>query len=313
MNRLTTLLTLLLVIQLLLAAALFWPRDNPGESDARSPLLALDPDTVDRVVISSTDDSLLLRRENGRWVMPDYHNLPAQESRVDRALDALPSLSRGWAVAGTESAAERFEVSPGIFQRKIEYFSGEQADGAIYIGTSPGFRKVHVSPADDGRVYAVEFNAFELPVTGGEWLDKSLLQLEQVRAVNGLDYAIRRRDDSWIGDNGKIPATGEVDSLINGLSGLRVTGVADIATAGMLADVPAPPTLSVESGDGSYEFRLYEIEENYYIKRSDIPVFFSLGAFDHDRLNDVTAQTLYPAEEDTDDSSEASPNASETD
>ena len=41
------------------------------------------------------------------------------------------------------------------------------------------------------------------------------------------------------------------------------------------------------SGDSSYEFRLFEIEDAYYIKRSDIDIYFSLSALDYDRLNDV--------------------------
>ena len=59
----------------------------------------------------------------------------------------------------------------------------------------------------------------------------------------------------------------------------------------------APPTLIVDAGATTYEFRLYEIEGAYYIQRGDIPVFFNLGALDYDRLNDVNAGTLYPADE----------------
>jgi hypothetical protein len=50
----------------------------------------------------------------------------------------------------------------------------------------------------------------------------------------------------------------------------------------------------VEAGDaGRYEYRLFEIEDSYYVQRSDIPVYFSLNAFDYDRLNDASAESLY--------------------
>lgn len=293
MNRLTTLLVMALAAQLLITAALFWPRQNPGETSARAALLSLPGESVDRIVIESGDESLLLARQGDRWLMPEYHGLPVQQARVDRVLVDLPALPRGWPVANSQSALERFEVAPEKFQRKIGFFSGEDDRGELYIGTSPGFRKVHVSPAGDERVFAVEFNTFELPLTAGEWLDKTLLQLGGVEAVQGVDYSLVREGDAWTGADGREAAADEVDKLINGLESLRVTGAADIATASLLQDAAAPPTLIVESGGATYEFRLYEIEGAYYIQRGDIPVFFSLGAVDYDRLNDVSAETLY--------------------
>ena len=83
--------------------------------------------------------------------------------------------------------------------------------------------------------------------------------------------------------------------LVSGLGGLRVTGAADIATAAVLDELDAPPTLVAQSGEQRHEYRLYEIEDAYYVRRSDIPVYFSLGAFDYDRLNDVSAESLYAA------------------
>lgn len=297
MNRISHLLTLALAAQLLLVAALFWPRENPGESDAHTALIALEPAEIDRIVVSSGDDSLLLRRDGARWTMPDYHQLPVQQSRLDRVLLDLPAMLRGWPVASSATATERFEVAPGNFQRRLEYYSGEDSRGALFIGTSPGFRKVHVSPADDESVYAVEFNTFEVPLAPGEWLDKSLLRLDGVQSITGLDYAITRTGESWSGNAGRAPNAELVDDLVNGLSSLRVTAAADIATASMLEETAAPPSLVVEADGQRYEYRLYEIRDAYYIKRSDIPVYFSLGAFDYDRLSDVSAATLYPPAE----------------
>lgn len=303
MNRLTTILTGVLALQLLLSAALFWPREQSGESDARSALLTVDAGSINRLVISDAENSLLLTDENGSWVMPDYHGLPVQDSRLNRVLEDLPGLPRGWPVAGSESAAGRFEVAEDGFQRRVQYFSGETATGEIFVGTSPGFRKVHVRPAGDDTVYAVEFNSFELPTTPNEWLDKSLLQLADASAVQGLDYSIAVDGDTWQGDG--TPAAAEVEKLVNGLSGLRVTGAADIATAAVLDELDAPPTLVVEAAGERYEYRLYEIEEAYYVRRSDIPVYFSLSAFDYDRLNDVNAESLYSSEDDIDEAEAA--------
>ena len=296
MNRLKTLLVAVLALQLLLSAALFWPREESGEQDARAPLLALNGG-IDRVVISDAENTLLLSLGENGWRMPEYHSLPVESARIERAVTQLPDLPRGWPVANSPGAAARFEVAEDAFQRRVEFFEGESPLGTLYIGTSPGFRKVHARVADSDAVYAVEYNSFDLPAQADQWLDKGLLQIESVSAVTGLDYSLQLEDDAWRGEGDTLPDPDAIDDLINGLASLRVTSAADFATAAILEEMAAPPTLTVVADDKSYEYRLFEIEDAYYIQRSDIPVFFSLSAFDYDRLNDVDAEYLYPVEE----------------
>ena len=159
--------------------------------------------------------------------------------------------------------------------------------------------------ADGDAIYAVPFNSFDVPADANGWLDKRLLQVADISAVTGLDYSLRRADGAWRGDDERIPDAAAVEDLVNGLESLRVTSAADIATASILEEMSAPPTLTVEAGGRRYAFRLYEIEDAYYIQRDDIPVFFSLSAFDYDRLNDVDAETLYPPTEEPGDADSA--------
>ena len=296
MNRLTTLLVAALALQLLLSAALFWPREDSGEQDARAPLLAL-TGRIDRVVISDAENTVLLSLGENGWRMPEYHGLPVESARIERAVTQLPDLPRGWPVANSPGAAARFEVAEDAFQRRVEYFEGGTLLGTLYIGTSPGFRRVHARVADSDTVYAVEYNSFDLPAQAEQWLDKGLLQVDSVSAVTGLDYSLQLQDDVWRGDGDALPDPDAVDDLVNGLASLRVTGAADISVAAVLEEMAAPPTLTVEAGDQRYDYRLFEIEDDYYIQRSDIPVYFGLSAFDYDRLNDVDADYLYPEED----------------
>jgi hypothetical protein len=297
MNRIITWLAAALAFQLLLSAVLLWPRENIGEEDAREALFSFAPDSVDRLVISDSEHTVLVARGDDGWRLPEYHNLSVDESRLTRAITDLPALPRGWPVANTAGAAERFEVAEDAFQRKVAYFDGESALGTLYLGTSPGFRKVHVRIPESDSIYAVNYNSFDLPATPAEWLDKTLLQVRDIQAVTGLDYSLRRDGETWLGDGEQPPAADVVEDLVNGLRSLRVTRAADITTASVLEEMAAPPTLTVEADGESYEFRLFEIEEDYYIQRLDIPVYFSLSAFDYDRLNDVNADALYPADE----------------
>lgn len=308
MNPTAKFLTLALAVQLLLVVAIFWPRPEPAEGLASSPLVDLEPENVSRIVISDRENTMLLNLSGSKWTMPEYHHLPVAAGKIDTLLQQLPGLSRGWPVAQTNAALERFEVSDGNFQRRVDYFVEEDNAGSIFIGTSPGFRKVHARPGNASEVYAVEFNNFELPTDASAWMDKTLLQVEQVEAVTGLDYAISQNGDSWTDAEGTNASQDTVDGLVNGLQSLRISGVADIATAAILAETAVPPTLEVRSGDRDLEYRLYEIEDAYYVRRADIPMYFSLSALDYDRLTDVDAATLFPVA-----AAEASPGTPEAD
>ena len=100
--------------------------------------------------------------------------------------------------------------------------------------------------------------------------------------------------------------------MVNGLTGLRVNGAADIATAAILKEMDVPPTLTAQTDAGRLEYRLFEIEDAYYIQRSDIPVYFSISGYDYDRLDEVSADSLYASDNDSE-GGEADDNAGDTD
>ena len=294
MNRLSKILAWVLAIQLLFVAAMFWPQSNEAEGTANSALLALDADAVNRIAISDAEHTVILSNSDGGWRLPEYHSLPVDMEKLPAVLNVLPGLSRGWPVADSSNAQVRFEVADKKFQRRVDYMAHEQSSGSLLVGTSPGFRQVHVRIADTDPIYGVQFNSFDLPAQAVEWLDKTLLQVADVQAVSGLDYNIHRNDGDWQGD-GEVPLdAAEVEKLMNGLTSLRVTGAADIAMAAILEDMQVPPTLTVETAAGDYEFRLFEVDDTYYINRADIGVYFGLSALDYDRLNEVNAVSLYP-------------------
>ena len=296
MNRLSQTLTLLLGVQLLLAIFVFWPADNQSEDGAGATLLSVNADSIDRLSISDSDTALLLQRQDANWIMPEYHNLPVDAAKIARTLNDLPRLPRGWPVASSDGAATRFEVAEDNFQRRVEYFEGDSSKGALFVGTSPGFRKVHTRVGGESPVYAVEYNSFDLPAQPAEWLDKTLLQVGDIQFVSGLDYELSLEGESWNDAEGNTADAASVEALVNGLASLRVTSVADIATAAILDEMNAPPTITVTTTEDVYEYRLFEMEEAYYVQRADIPVFFNLSGFDHNRLNEVNAESLFPVE-----------------
>ena len=312
MKRLTNKLLLVLAVQLLALVWVFWPSALPGAEDAEKPLLTVAVEQVDRLLISDADSNLEMRRDEDAWRMPEYHNLAVQDSLVERLLAELPGMGRGFPIAGSSGAKPRFEVAEDNFQRRVQYFAGEEQLAQLFLGTSPGFRQIHVRPGQEDLIYSIEFNSYDLPVNSTHWLDKTLLQVEEPSAISGLDYRIHRSEDQWLGEDGDAASETAVERLTNGLASLRVTGAADAETTAILEEM-APPVLSVSAGDTAYYYRLYEIEDAYYMRRSDIPVFFALSKFDYDRLNDTNASMLFPpADEDAAELGSANEEASES-
>jgi len=58
-------------------------------------------------------------------------------------IDKLEGAEAAWPVATSESSAERFEVSDAKFQRRIRFFADDAVVTELFLGTSPGFRRVH--------------------------------------------------------------------------------------------------------------------------------------------------------------------------
>jgi len=297
MNRLTRNLSMALAAQLVLVAVMFWPQSNSGDEESGRALMSFEAADISRIVISDKETSLVLSGLKQAWTLPEYHQLPADPAKITSVLQKLPGLPRGWPVAQTKAARQRFEVAEDNYQRKLQFASAADTVSTLYLGTSPGFRKVHVRLDGEDAIYAVEFNTFDLPVTEAEWLDQTLLQLADIDAVQGLDYQLDRDGEGWRLGSGESPVQSVVDGLVNGLQSLRVNGSADLATATILRDTVVPATLTVTSGDKTLEYRLFEIEDAYYLKRGDIDIYFSVSALDYDRLNDVNAAALLPQEE----------------
>ncbi len=301
MNRLIKKLLGVLAVQLLVVAWVFWPSAEPGFEDAQQGLLDIAADNIERLLVGDEEQTVVLARKDDGWVIPGYHGLPVDSSRMQTALDTLPQLSRGYPVAQSSGTRQRFEVAADHYQRKLVYVSAAGEETQLYLGTSPGFRKVHVRVDREDPVYSVTFNTFDLPASPAEWLDKTLLQVEQFESIQGLDYQLQQVDGLWQ-DMGRVATRVSADdaasaALVNDLKSLRVIAAADIATAAILADTATPPTLSIVSAGQQYDYRLYQIEDEYYIQRADLGVYFTISQLDYDRLNDANQSTLFPADE----------------
>ena len=293
----------LLVLQLALAGGLLLSRQQAGDEGTPQPLLPVAASAIDRIVVSDAGSQATVVRQDGAWVLSGSH-LPASASKVADILQRLEQTATEWPVTTTRSSHKRFEVSEEAFQRRVQLFQGDRQVAEFYLGTSPGFRKVHLRRAAEDEVYAVTLNTFDLPAGEDAWLDHSLLAVTDPTRIVGPDYTLEESADgvwSLAGDEaaaetGNTPLDDEqARQLVSAFANLRVQSVAD--------GVPDPETgkgisVEVETADGSYRYHFHQDEAGYYVRREDRATVFNLSQYDYDRITGVgLAELVHQTEE----------------
>jgi hypothetical protein len=258
------LLTGILVVQLVLIGLV---AIGSTTDESAEPFLALDPQAVTGLVIRDSDGAeVVLSRSESGWRLAQ--GLPADSSKVDDVISSLAGGSVTWPVATSASSRDRFEVTEDNYQRRVTFQTNGETAGEVFLGTSPGFRRVHARAADSDAVYSIDFAVHQVPVNEDDWLDKKLLQAEEISEVTLSDgWRLARADDgeSWLVDG--VPADPEAARrVIDRLQGLSVLGLFD----GDEASLGEPRTIDVVDAKGSHRLTLRHDEaEDQYVLTSD--------------------------------------------
>ena len=293
MKRTTGALLLILLIQCVIVSTAYWPRPAGLNSTAQPIWRSVDAGSVDEVRI--TDDSkreLVLQQSATGWLVPGLQTLPADPEMISGLLTGLLSQREDWPVAHSAAARQRFEVADYLFQRRIELYSGGGKLGTVYLGTSPGFRKVHARAGDQDEIYTIDFNAFDAPAKSGDWIDPKLLQIRTPMRIDTDIYSVHREGGAWRSGNGATPDERELLALLAALRSLQVKGIADEKQAQLLDEVEADLVLHIDSLSGEVTLQLYRNEGAHFIRSSEYPLFFILGRYDYDQLTSIDIERI---------------------
>jgi len=268
----------LLVIQIGLVALLLFARSGFREPDT-GPLLAFDATAIDGIRIEEGAGQVLeLRRRDDGWIVAD--GVPADDEKVGNLLEKLAGLKAPWPVATTASARERFEVTDENRQRAVRLLTGDRIAAELLLGTSPGFRRLHVRVPDEDAVYEVDLSHFELSTSADEWIDRTVLGAEgEVFSVaREGHWRIARSDDGWMLDDGAADSA-KAQEMADRFANLRVLGLAVPPGEGAVVEPAA--VFAVSDGKGDYRLSLFGDAEaaDYVIESDRQPGRFRLAAF----------------------------------
>ncbi len=279
---------LILAIQCALVAVVYWPQAG-GPTLAAGPALAtFERDAVDEIYVGDEyDNETLLLKAGDRWLLPELEDMPADGAMVDKLLEAISNSTTDWPVASSIAARQRFQVANYYYQRRIRLLGQQQELATIFLGTSPGFRKVHVRNSDQDAIYSIAYNAFDAPGHSGAWLDRKLLQIRTPLQITADSYSLDWEDGRWRSGMGGKPDERELQALLSALRSLQVNGIADGDRQRDLAEAEAELVLAIESLAGRVTLELFNMGEQHYIHSSEYPLFFTLADYDYDRLLNI--------------------------
>ncbi len=265
-----------------------------GQRDAEAPqaFLSFDSAIVDKLSISDGETSVELLRIGEEWKYGD--DVPANKSKIEAVLKKLSNTSVGWPVGTTGSAAERFEVTDNLFQRRLVAKAGEALVADIYLGTSPSFRKVHARHASGGPVYSIDFSNYEVGAEENEWLDKGLFRPRG--SIAGLErkgqFVATKRNGTW-SSGGDDLSQSEINKLAARFEGLSVTEPSDF-------QLPPDPWIqySLDDEEGTQLLSIYRVsdENNYAITSDRTAGVYGLSSFVAEQL-DVQLSDLLAKED----------------
>lgn len=279
----------LLVVQLALALGLNLTGADYAAFEPSEPLLAFEPEAVDALRIEDGEGAVELVRREGAWVLAGLDAFPADQAAVDRLLDRLAGLQKGWPVATTAGALERFKVAEDAYERRIELAAAGTPAGVLYLGTSPGLRKTHVRPDGEAAVYAAAIDTWDAGAAPSDWIDKGILTLDEAAITRiELPGLTLERD----GEELRVAGLGEgeqadaaaVRTLVNRLANLRIQSVLEEDTNDTEGD-PAKITVGRSEGE-PLTYRLWKMPEgsDYLLKRSDLDHRLVIAGFSAEPL-----------------------------
>jgi len=217
-------------------------------------------------------------------------------------MSRLAKLPAGWPVATTAEAASHFKVADDAFVRRLTLSHGDRTLARIYLGGSPGFRKIYARADGQTDIYSVPFNAFDANARVDDWIDKHPLKVAEpdISEVSLPTFRLVREEKGLVLSN--LKANEEID------------GDQTAALAELLADVPISglPENKVETqkddalefsltirGKGERKYRFLKVVHgvDYLLSTSDQVRRFLVSATTVDHIKSLTRDKLVTSKE----------------
>lgn len=300
MNSRIALLGSLLIVQVLIVLLV---SVNTRSPEPIGGLVVLDPAAVTGLTVTDADGaSVTLQKLADQWQVGN--GARADADKIASVIERLAGMSSLWPVAATTSSQSRFEVADESYQRLLE-FSGNGVEARIYLGSSPGYRRVHARNGDSDDVFSIEFANHEVPADASEWVDQNQLQMAGITELALQDgWRLSAAGDRWLID-GENADSDRAQAMVERVETLRVIGVFD----GDETDLEAARVLNVAAGEEDFTMTLRHdpLSDEYVVTSTRSPGTFTVASYLAEQiLVEPQALQMGPATTDSDEASGSS-------
>lgn len=286
-NR-NTLLILLVLVVAVVAAAVGLRRDpapEPAHAGAVFPDLMTQINQVTALTGSTNEGSFTIKRQDGRWVVENKSDYPADPSKVRQALIGFAELERVEPKTSNPELYEQLDVQDvstdgaGSLQLTLEGDNGDIL-ASLIVGkrgtvSAADVTEWYVRAPEEEQAWLVR-GSLSSDKTVADWLDKNILKFGparvrevRVRHADGEVVAIRRANagetDYELMD---MPADAEVDSqwgvntIATTFSELTLEDVVPVAT---IESANSGLSVEVTTFDGlQIQLKTMEVDDQSY-------------------------------------------------
>lgn len=294
----------LLVLQLVLITAWlggqFVTETNTSDDTLLSDIQIAD---LQQLQISDEhDNKVLIIRQTGQWVLPDYYHLSVNKDQLQSLLSKIIQVNPGWAIARTGSAAQRFYVSEKQFKRHIQLTMNNNQTADIYIGESAGLRKAYIREGGSNNIYSLDISTYMAPATEVEWFDKSVIKAPQpLVSIKAADFTLQKTPEGWkLADNTDEVALdqGQVNLMASYLSYPQVSGVAAADLVASIINKKPDAQFELGTGQQTIEVEFYKTDAGTIVRSSLSELHFIVEEYVAKNLLEMNKSMLMVKEKD---------------
>lgn len=303
--------------QILLASAIWYSSASDNSEFTHEAFTPTEVLSASKLIIRDKEhESILLKKEAG-WVLENYSGLVVKKDKIEALFSQLNKIKKGWPVATTPDAAERFEVSNKNSQKTLEFFDGDKLVTTIYLGTSPAHKKVHARLKGDDNVFAVGLSQYEIPANAESWFDNTLLQAKDdalsatIVSADSNKTVLTQSNGIWTTTatpEGKETDQDAVKIWLANFSSLRVKSLVKDAEVEKITVQNPVLTVGITSESSAVDYAFYRFNEKLFVKHYGDKKVFELSSYEGDPILKFDPSTIVTAPANTE-----SPGGAETD
>lgn len=292
MNKSNQILAVVLVVQIALAAFVFWPKT--AASGSGGPLLPnFKAADVTGLTLSDGEGNKIVMTKNGdNWVLSEAGDYPADGTKVTPLLENIEKVKANRLATQTGSSHARLKVASDDFTSLLEVKLKDGSSHKLYIGSSAGAGATHVRADDQPEVYlTADLNSYDVSAQSSAWIDPLYFTVPQtattsltLQNANGT-FEFTKDGDKWSLDNlaaGETFNENNFTTLFSQAGGIRMIkplGKTDEAAYGL--DKPLA-TVTLKTADKAYTLQIGAkdaTDNSYVVKSSESPYYVRVAEF----------------------------------